>query len=90
MAKYRFSSLKFCKIQIFIGMRNGFLYIFLSHTEFSPKTQIFLVIYTNFVLDQSGRSDLNSKKISQDREVNEYIQFFFSSGLLELFVYSLS
>ena len=37
-------------------MRKGFLYIFFSHTDFSPKIQIFLVIYTDFVLDQSGRS----------------------------------
>ena len=38
-------------------MRKGFLYIFFSHTDFSPKIQIFLVIYTDFVLDQIGRSD---------------------------------
>ena len=37
-------------------MRKGFLYIFFSHTDFPPKIQIFLVIYTDFVLDQSGRS----------------------------------
>ena len=37
-------------------MQKGFLYIFFSHTDFSPKIQIFLVIYTDFVLDQSGRS----------------------------------
>ena len=37
-------------------MRKGFLYISISHTDFSPKIQIFLVIYTDFVLDQSGRS----------------------------------
>ena len=37
-------------------MRKGFLYIFISHTDFSSKIQIFLVIYTDFVLDQSGRS----------------------------------
>ena len=43
-------------------MQKGFLYIFFSHTDFSPKIQIFLVIYTDFVLDQSGRSaiDLSS------------------------------
>ena len=39
-------------------MREGFLYIFFSHTDFSPKIQIFLVIYTDFVLDQSVRSAL--------------------------------
>ena len=37
-------------------MRKGFLYIFFSHTDISSKIQIFLVIYTDFVLDQSGRS----------------------------------
>ena len=37
-------------------MRKGFLYIFFSHTDFSPKIQLFLAIYTDFVLDQSGRS----------------------------------
>ena len=39
-------------------MRKGFLYIFFSHTDFPPKIQIFLVIYTDFVLDQSVRSAL--------------------------------
>ena len=56
LAKYWFSPLKFGKIQIFSGMWKGFLYIFFSHTDFSPKIQIFLVLYTDFVLDQSGRS----------------------------------
>ena len=37
-------------------MRKGFLYIFFIHTDFFPKTLIFLVIYTDFVLDHSGRS----------------------------------
>ena len=37
-------------------MRKGFLYIFFNHTDISSKIQIFLVIYTDFVLDQSGRS----------------------------------
>ena len=40
-------------------MQKGFLYIFSSHTEFFPETLIFLVIYTDFVLDQSGRSVIN-------------------------------
>ena len=40
-------------------MQKGFLYIFFSHTDFSPKIQIFLVIYTDFVLGQSGRSGGN-------------------------------
>ena len=57
LAKYWFSSLKFGKIQIFSGMRKGFFYIFFSHTDFPPKIQIFLILYTDFVLDQSGRSD---------------------------------
>ena len=39
-------------------MRKGFLYIFFSHTDFFPTIQIFLVIYTDFVLDQSGRSEI--------------------------------
>ena len=38
-------------------MQKGFLYIFFSHTDFSPKIQIFLVVYTDFVRDQSGRPD---------------------------------
>ena len=48
--------LKIGKIQIFPGMRKGFLYITYSHTDFLPKIQIFFLIYTDFVLDQSGRS----------------------------------
>ena len=56
LAKYRFSSSKFGKIQIFSGMRNVFLYIFFSHTDFFHRILIFFVIYTDFVLDQSGRS----------------------------------
>ena len=56
LAKYWFSSLKFGKIQIFSGMRRGFLYIFFSHTDFSTKIHVFLVTYTDFVLDQGGRS----------------------------------
>ena len=62
-----FLPLEFGKIHIFFleiwqntvffkGMRKGFLYIFFSHTDFPPKIQIFLVIYADFVLDQSGRS----------------------------------
>ena len=38
-------------------MQKGFLYIFFIHTDFFPKTLIFHVIYTDFVLDQSGRFD---------------------------------
>ena len=37
-------------------MQKDFLYIIFSHTDFSPKIQIFLVIYTDFVLVQSGWS----------------------------------
>ena len=57
--KNRFSSLKFGKIQIFSGMRKGHLFIFFSHTHFFNKILIFFVIYTDFVLDQSGRSEIN-------------------------------
>ena len=32
-------------------MWKGFLYIFLSHTDFFRKLLTFLVIYTDFVLD---------------------------------------
>ena len=56
LAKYRFSSLKYGKIQIFFRNARGFSYIFLSHTDFFPKILIFLVIHTDFVLEQSGRS----------------------------------
>ena len=51
-----FLHLEFGKIQILSGIQKGFLYIFTSHTNFFPTIQIFLVIYTDFVLDQSGRS----------------------------------
>ena len=44
--------------QIFPGMGKGYLYILFSHTEIFHKILIFLVIYTDFVLDQSGRSAL--------------------------------
>ena len=59
----------FGKIQIFFlkirqnadfFFRNakGFsLYFFFSHTDFFPQILIFFVIYTDFVLDQSGRSE---------------------------------
>ena len=50
-----FSPLEFGKIQIFSVMRKGFHYIFFSHTDFFSKILIFFVIYTDFVLDQSGR-----------------------------------
>ena len=39
-------------------MQKGFLYIFFSHTDFFPENTDFLVIYTDFVLDQSVRSDI--------------------------------
>ena len=39
-------------------MRKGFLCIyFFRHTNFFPKILIFLFIDTDFVLDQSGRSE---------------------------------
>ena len=37
-------------------MQKGFIYILCSHTDFFPKVLIFLVIYTDFVLNQSGKS----------------------------------
>ena len=37
-------------------MQKGFLYILCSHTDLFPKVLIFLVIYTDFVLNQSGKS----------------------------------
>ena len=40
-------------------MQKGFLYSFFSHRDYFPKAQIFLIIYTDFVLDQSGRSAAN-------------------------------
>ena len=60
--------LEFGKIQIFFlkfwqnadffsGMQKGFLYIVFNNTDVFPKILIFLVIYTDFVLDQSGKPD---------------------------------
>ena len=43
-------------------MRKGFLNVYFGHTDFSTKILIFLGIYTDFVLDQSGRSALLDKK----------------------------
>ena len=37
-------------------MQKGFLYPFFSDTDFFSKILIFFLIYTDFVLDQSGRS----------------------------------
>ena len=37
-------------------MQKGFLYGVFSHTDFFPEILIFLIVYTDFVLDQSGRS----------------------------------
>ena len=45
-------------------MRKGFLYIFFSHTDLFSKILIFFVIYTDFVLDQSGRSVTTDKSMS--------------------------
>ena len=60
----------------------GFLYIFFSHTDFFPKILIFLVIYTDFVLDQSGRSGITlvgcavkSKRFDRDLTNFNSIQF---------------
>ena len=38
-------------------MQKGFLYIVFNNTDVFPKILIFLVIYTDFVLDQSGKPD---------------------------------
>ena len=46
---------KLGKILMFPGMGKCFLYNYIQ-TDFFPKILIFLVIYTDFVLDQSGRS----------------------------------
>ena len=61
-----FSPLEFGKIQIFFlkiwqntdFFRNAisFLFIFFSDTDFFHRILIFFVIYTDFVLHQSGRS----------------------------------
>ena len=41
----------------FSGMRKGFLNSFCGHADFFlSKRLIFLIVYTDFVLDQSGRS----------------------------------
>ena len=37
-------------------MRNFFIFIFFSDTDFFHRILIFFVIYTDFVLHQSGRS----------------------------------
>ena len=47
-------------------MQKGFLYIFFSHTDFFPTIQIFLVIYTDFVLDQSGMSGFSNADAETD------------------------
>ena len=48
--------LKLHKIQIFTGMSKVFSDTVLIHTDFFHKILILLVIYTDFVLDHSGRS----------------------------------
>ena len=66
-----FLHLKIGKIQIFFlkiwqntDFFKGFLYSFFSHTGFFLKILIFLVIYADFVLDQSGRSDTAERNLS--------------------------
>ena len=49
-------TIKIGVIQIFCGMPKVFPYTILIHTDFFPKILIFLVIYTDFVSDPSGRS----------------------------------
>ena len=69
-----FLASKLCKILIFsqkICQNTDFswngkrflLYILFSHKEIFHKILIFLVIYTDFVLDQSGRSALTHSLI---------------------------
>ena len=70
--------MKFGRIQIFSRNAKGFfLYFLQSYRFFFPKILIFLVIYTDFVLDQSGRSDdvlkLYKEKFKSD---NSSIFFF--------------
>ena len=48
-------------------MRQAFLYSFLSHTDFFfSKILIFFVISTDFVLDQSGRSECPLTPLAKD------------------------
>ena len=52
-----FFPLKLSEIQIFLlECQRFFSYTVLIHTYFFPKILIFLVIYTGFVSDHSGRS----------------------------------
>ena len=60
LAKYRILALNFGKISV-VFFRNGkaqrvFLIVFLIIHIFFPKIQNFLIIYTDFVSDQCGRS----------------------------------
>ena len=55
-----FSPLKLGEIQIFfLECQSFFPSTVLFHTDFFPKILIFMVIYTNFVWDDSGRSALD-------------------------------
>ena len=56
-----FFSLKFGKIQIFFHDAKGFVCFFSIMQIVFPKILMFLVIYTDFVLDQSGRSGIVSR-----------------------------
>ena len=55
-SKIQIFPLKLGEIQIFTGVPKVFSYTVLIHTDFFPKILIFLVIYTDFVSDPSGRS----------------------------------
>ena len=50
-------------------------FIFFSYTDFFPKIQIFLIIYTDFGLDQSGRSGFDCLS-------SQVLNWCYSSGWL--------
>ena len=57
-------------------MWKGFVYIFFNHTYFLHKMLIFLVIYTDFVLDQSGRSVYTQQSRNFNFEVEQELSKF--------------
>ena len=53
-----------------------FFIFLINHTDFPPKIMILLVIYTDFVLDQSGRSGLSVENSGAGRSsyvVNNFL-----------------
>ena len=52
------------KTDFFTGMTKVFPYTVLIHTYFFPKILIFMVIYTDFVSDHTGRSGSHTKSSS--------------------------